>query len=146
MMVPTFVRVLAAGALATALVVGQVTPAQAAGPTQSFELCIYEGSCEFVSVVGDIAWLDRTAEVSGAVINSGEGTSTAYFEAYSGSTQIGAEQVTADDEVETIGSPRNFRFTVGDPGSADVIDRVRVTICVNIPHYEDCVPQDYSRH
>ncbi|MEU9508536.1 hypothetical protein AB0D32_19935 [Micromonospora sp. NPDC048170] len=135
-------RVLSAAALATAGSVGiAAAPAQAA---QSFDVCV-PGYCSWSYTQGAITWHNRTAGVTGSVVDVGPGSTTAFFEAFAGSTKIDSQTRTADDET-SLGSPRGFNFTIGDTDLVGGINRIKITVCFTDSAGQSCSsPVNYNK-
>ncbi|WP_416901218.1 hypothetical protein [Micromonospora echinospora] len=134
-------RVLFAAALATAGSVGIAAgPVQAA---QNFDVCV-GSACDLAYTQGTITWGNRTADVTGSVFDSGQGYTTAIFEAFAGSTKIDSETRTADDET-SLGSPRGFNFNIGDPDLVGGIDRIKITVCITDSTQWCGSPVNYSK-
>lgn len=118
---------IAAGVLAAAAV-AVVAPASAhADPSTEFETGDgYDYSR------GSITWHNRTAGVSGYVIDEGPGWTVVRFRAFAGSKQIGADvtRYTDDESADPkIRSPRRFEFLMGDTNLPGGVDKVEISIC-----------------
>jgi hypothetical protein len=125
-----------------ASVVGLSAPASAYDP-DIFHRCVSEAiSCDGLTS-GDITWLNRTAQVSGSVVDEGPGSITAIFEAFAGSTKIDTQTRTTDDaSTGSSASPRGFSFAIGDPDLVGGINRIRITVCRNYQTAnQGCSPQ-----
>jgi hypothetical protein len=145
MKVRTVVSRAAVGGVAVAAsVVGVSTPALAFAP-DSFSVCYSVSSrCDSGYTVGTINWLNRTAEVSGEVSDSGAGSITAIFEAFAASNKIDTQTRSTDDTATgPTASPRGFTFAIGDPNLVGGINRVRITLCKNYKTAsQSCTSQD----
>ncbi|MFE0593833.1 hypothetical protein [Micromonospora echinospora] len=139
-------QVLRSLALTAAAVAGSAvvtaSPAQAA---TSFDVCGPTNYCSLSYTFGTITWYNRTAGVTGSVVDVGPGNTTAYFEAFAGSTKIDSQTRTADDET-SLGSPRGFNFTIGDTNLVGGIDRIKITVCFTDSTGQQCgTPQNFSK-
>jgi hypothetical protein len=84
---------------------------------------------------GWVVWHNRTATVEGKVTGVPLSTSceyidstTAYFEAYAGTTKIDSQTRTLHHDY--VGDNFiSFDFTIGDPDLVGGINRVKVTVC-----------------
>ncbi|WP_416974603.1 hypothetical protein [Streptomyces sp. 4F14] len=122
-------------------------PASAADyPTDSFFVSKTDGSTTNSYTSGTITWYNRTAGITGAVVDLQAGAYTvAYFEAFAGATKIDSQTRSANDESD-LGQRRTFTFTIGDSDLVGGIDRVKVTVCTHYPSATFCsAPENYSR-
>ena len=130
-----FQRVLVTTA-ATAMVTVAGGQGTASAGTQwvndDFNVCV-DQACT-MSVGGTITWLNRSAQVDGAVLNNvADSTATAYFDAFAGSTKVDGMRVPA---VREPGSKYplmvEFDVPIGDPAVVGGIDRIRIQICSSV--------------
>lgn len=134
------IRKVAVGLLAACGALG-VASAPAAAADDTF----YVGD-SIGSTYGDITWYNRTANIQGTVADHSSGSTTAYFEAYAGSTKIDSQTRTANDDSD-LGEWRDYNFTIGDSDLVGGIDRIKITVC---RHYSSGVdvcssPENYSK-
>jgi hypothetical protein len=54
---------------------------------------------------------------------------TAFFEAYAGSTEIDSTTRTANRNSPSFGSPRPYTFVIGNPDLVGGINRIKITVC-----------------
>jgi hypothetical protein len=96
-----------------------------------FQVCVDE-NCETDIAVGDIAWLNRTATISGWV---GHGaldatwSATVVFDAFAGTTKVDTQTRTVRPPDRTL----NYGFTIGDPNLVGGIDRIRIQVISYYP-------------
>ncbi|MFM9615533.1 hypothetical protein [Streptomyces sp. V2] len=138
------VRKAAVGLLAVCGAVGLANaPASAADyPTDHFVVGNDSGR-----TYGDITWYNRTANITGTVADhTSGGYTTAYFEAFAGSTKIDSVTRSANDESD-LGEWRGFNFTIGDTDLTGGIDRIKVTVCRHYSSGSDVcsAPENYSK-
>jgi hypothetical protein len=75
---------------------------------------------------GSITWHNRTATITGHVFElDTPGYTTAYFQAFAGSRQIGATQTRTINEVD-----RRFEFVIGDTNLRGGINLIHIWVCV----------------
>jgi hypothetical protein len=133
-------RALASSAAAVAVAMaGGVAPAQAA-TSEWFNVCGVL-DCGY-NVAGTITWHNRTASVTGDVIDAikDDGTyGVAVFEAFAGSRKIDSETRSANADGST-GVVRGFNFTIGDTELVGGIDRIKITMCEEQAYHRDCGP------
>ncbi len=118
------------------LVLVPAAPANAFTP-DSFYLCDgwHAGSdCDADAgrASGTITWGNRTAVISGQVWDTdanGMDFTTAFFEAYAGSTEIDSTTRTANRNSPSFGSPRPYTFVIGNPDLVGGINRIKITVC-----------------
>jgi hypothetical protein len=135
---------LAGGGLMTAaLAFAAALPANAA-TSSNFSVC---GPTCGGQTYGTITWFNRTVGVNGFVFDQGPGSTTAYFEAFAGTRKIDSDNKTADDSPHNpIPNPRAISIPLGDPNLRGGVDRVKITVCFNLPSGRSCGdPQNYSR-
>ena len=125
----TLLRRAAATAAATAGIAagGAVAPAEATVQytVDNVFVCI-STTCN-VRVVGTITWHNRTATITGDVINGVGGSATATFTAYAGS--FVAETTRTASGVST----KPFSFVIGDPNLVGGINRIVVRMSLKPP-------------
>lgn len=121
-------------------------PSAAAAAPTPFIVCAHTESCGAGYTYGDITWHNRTATVDGFVRDDqGPGSTTAVFEAFAGATKIDSTTRTANAD-SSLGSPREYYFTIGDTDLVGGIDRIKITVCRNLAAGVDCgLPVNYSR-
>ena len=126
------VRNLAAAAVSTGLaVIGVATPAHAAS-TDAFSVCYNRDACSRDGETsGLITWHNRTATVTGSVIDGGDDELyvEAVFEAYAGSVKVDSTTRAANFN-SSLGAVRSFSFTIGDTNRPGGIDRIKITVCL----------------
>jgi hypothetical protein len=134
----TLLRRAAATAAVTAGIAagGAVVPAAATVQyaVDSFRTCMdwdtaATGGC-VIRAEGSVTWHNRTATITGKVINGHGQSATAFFRAYAGSTKIDETTRTASGVSTTP-----FSFVIGDPDLVGGINR----ITISIQHYADLV-------
>ncbi|MGW3730371.1 hypothetical protein [Streptomyces sp. NPDC000851] len=87
---------------------------------------LVDGTSTNVYTQGSVTWGNRTAELTGWVDNNWpRGWTTAYFEAYAGTTKIASTTRTDSSG----GSYTSYRFTIGDPNRVGGFDRVKIQVC-----------------
>lgn len=130
----TLLRRAAATAAVTAGIAagGAVVPAAAnvQYAVDSFRTCMdwdTVGGC-VVRAEGTVTWHNRTATITGNVINGHGASATAFFRAYAGSTKIDQTTRTASGVSTTP-----FSFVIGDPNLVGGINK----ITISIQHYAD---------
>ncbi len=121
--------------LATAVVAGGVVAAGGQAPASAttqwaedaYYVCVDQACSMWVS--GQITWGNRTALMTGNVVNDVPGgTATAAFDAFAGSTKVDSFRIIAhDDKNKSIALFEDLQ--VGDPTRVGGIDRIRVQIC-----------------
>jgi hypothetical protein len=93
-----------------------------------FPLTSYtEGGAD--NVPGGITWHNRTATVAGVVVDIGAGSTTAYFRAFAGTTQIGTEQSRTANDESSLGEVRGIGFVMGDTNLRGGINRIEIRVC-----------------
>jgi hypothetical protein len=124
--------------VSVAVLVGSATSAAAAAPVP-FDVPgagQWAFSCAGYTD-GEITWYNRTASLSGRVVGPVLSQNcdyishtTAFFEAYAGTTKIDSQTRTL-----TRGDIDNVRpfgpFTIGDPDLVGGINRIKITVCDN---------------
>ncbi|PWK90888.1 hypothetical protein C8D88_101913 [Lentzea atacamensis] len=125
------IKKIAAGVLA-ATAVAVAAPAAAHADTDTgFALCDTR-ACDNNFVMGKITWHNRTATVSGHVVDSGPGFTVAKFRAYANGKQIGKEVSRYTDDASTnpdLKSPRALGFGLGDTNLPGGIDKIAIFLC-----------------
>lgn len=109
-------------------------------PTTPFFSC-WDPACLTAFTEGGITWFNRTAGVQGQVVDTADpGSTTAIFEAFAGATKI-------DTETRTINNDeRPFNFTIGDTDLVGGINRIKVTVCINVAGGPFCgTPRHFFR-
>ena len=105
-------RAVTTAAVAASIAAGGATVPAAAAVQYApdhFKVCMYvSGTCK-VYVEGDIVWGNRTATITGNVVNGAGGSATAFFDAYAGSTFVDEDTRTASGVKTTP-----FSFVSGD--------------------------------
>jgi hypothetical protein len=125
-----FTKIARAAALGSAITVGTVVAIQApawAFAVDQFDICVtpsYRSACSS----GTVSWGQRTAAISGTVIDEDvDGYTTVIFESYAGATKIQSQTRTANDS-SSLGDTRDFAFSIGDPDLVGGIDRIKITV------------------
>jgi hypothetical protein len=125
------IKKLAAGVLA-ATAVAVAAPATAhADPVTAFQLCDGVSTCNNY-VKGTVTWHNRTATISGYVVDKGAGFTVAKFRAYANGKQIGDDVTRYTDDTSTnpdLKSPRKLGFGIGDTNLPGGLDTVGVYLC-----------------
>lgn len=123
------IKKFAAGVLAAAAITA-VAPATAHADTVTgFRLC--DSTCANY-VEGKVVWHNRTASVSGVVVDKGAGFTVAKFRAYAGGKQIGDVVSRYADDTSTnpdLKSPRTIGFGMGDTNLPGGLDKIAVYLC-----------------
>jgi hypothetical protein len=126
------------GALATAAVAvvaagaGQL-PASASTQfaPDEFRVCV-DQACS-MSVRGDITWGQRTASVTGAVVNKRPGVmASVHWDAFANSTKIDSTTTYVLNPEQATVVP--IDFTLGNPNLVGGINRIRIQICDSPTH------------
>ncbi|MEU0093124.1 hypothetical protein [Kribbella sp. NPDC006257] len=121
-------RAVAVGVAAVAAAGGATVPAAATTQfaVDHFRVCMDEATNDCSTrVEGSITWGQRTAIVTGKVINGEGGSATAAFSAYAGSKRIDHTTRTASGVSTTP-----FSFVIGDPNLVGGINRISETMGV----------------
>jgi hypothetical protein len=113
--------------LGSALGVATADPAMAAN-TDTFSACV-PAFCNLSNTNGTITWFNRTANVTGNVVDIGPGNTQAIFKAFATNTQIGPTQTRTADDDTSLGSPRGFNFPIGDTNLVGGINKITVQVC-----------------
>lgn len=121
---------------ACAMVLGLAAPAHA-WPVTYFSKCanvapIGADLCNYAYTNGSVTWYNRTALVTGQVVDIGAGYTVAYFYAWAGNVLVDPQSRTADDTNPNVGSPRNFSFTIGDTNRVGGISRIEIWVCTTL--------------
>ncbi|WP_406052207.1 hypothetical protein [Kribbella sp. NBC_00889] len=88
-----------------------------------FKVCLYfNGLCKMY-VEGDIVWGNRTATVTGNVVNQVGNSATATFEGYAGTTYVDTDTRTASGVHTTP-----YSFVSGDPNLVGGINKIYTTL------------------
>lgn len=117
-----------AAAVAEALPMLPTTASAAPFPDDPYYICV--GDCAVARTDGRITWGQRTANVTGEVVDVGVGSTTATFKAYAGATQIGATQTRTSSE-----GAKGYGFTMGDPNLRGGINKITIQLCTSAgPH------------
>jgi hypothetical protein len=112
-----------AAVFAAGLLLAPASPANA-DATDSFFVTNPYYDVSFTS--GSIIWHNRTATITGHVFEiDTTGYTTAYFQAFAGSNQIGATQTRTVNEGD-----RGFNFVIGDTNLRGGINLIHIWICV----------------
>jgi hypothetical protein len=113
-----------AALLATGLLLAPTSPASAYDPDSFFVFNPWpEYPVSFTS--GSIVWHNRTATIQGRVADlDTPGYTTAYFQAFAGTRQIGPTETRTINEGD-----RPFNFNIGDPDLRGGINEIRIWIC-----------------
>ncbi|WP_406052209.1 hypothetical protein [Kribbella sp. NBC_00889] len=100
---------------------GAAVPAEAAAQyaPDHFKVCIYWGTICKVYVEGDIVWGNRTATITGNVVNTYGGSATAIFRSYAGLTYVDTDTRTASGVHTTP-----FSLVSGDPNLVGGINKI----------------------
>jgi hypothetical protein len=143
-------RIARASALGSAITVGTVVAVQApafAFSADHYEICVtasYRDACS----TGTISWSNRTAAITGNVIDVSEGAYTiVIFESFAGTTKIQSQTRTANEDTG-LGGDRGFNFTIGDPDLVGGINRIKVTVRQMYPssgNYDDSLSYQLHR-
>jgi len=121
-------RAVAVGVAAVAAAGAATVPAAATTQfaVDHFKVCMDEAANDCSTrVEGTITWGQRTAVVTGKVINGGGGSATAGFSAYAGSKKIDHTTRTAKGVSTTP-----FSFVIGNPTLVGGINRISETMSV----------------
>ena len=120
-------RAVATAAVAAGFAAGGATvPAVAAVQyaPDHFKICVdYFGVGCKVYVEGDIVWYNRTATISGNVVNGAGGSATAIFESYAGTTPVTYDTRTASGVKTTP-----YSFVSGNPNLPGGINKIYTTL------------------
>lgn len=104
-------------------------------------VCTSDIGCDSWAKGGAVVWDNRTAEVSGSVLDSSAYSNewvVVYFDAFAGDTKIDSTTRSVYNE------ERPFRFDIGDPTLVGGINRVRIQVCAIFPEkwpFKACGPQ-----
>lgn len=123
------IKKLAAGALAATAVAVAAPGIAHADEVRYFSVCDTE--CDNFTE-GSITWHNRTATISGRVVDRGAGFTTAKFRAFANGRQVGAEVSRYADDASTnpdLKSPREIGFGIGDTTLPGGIDKITVLLC-----------------
>jgi len=122
---------IAAGALAATAMTVAVPAVAHADPVTAFRLCDTE-ACDN-RVQGTVTWHNRTATVSGWVVDKGAGFTTAKFRAYdTNGKQVGPDVSRYTDDASTnptLKSPRAIGFGMGDTTKPGGLGKIAVFLC-----------------
>jgi hypothetical protein len=137
-----FFRGAVSAAVGIALLATGQTSASATVQYAQDHFVVQLGATNLVEVVGYITWGQRTADIQGYIDNTygippWDGSATAYFDAFAGTTKVDSETRTA--QVGSFQYP--IHFSIGDPNRVGGIDRIRTQICVQSPTTRTCSDQ-----
>lgn len=126
----TFKKI-AVGVLAAAAVAVTAPATAHADPVRNFFLCDSGLNCENYTS-GTITWHNRTATVSGHVVDKGAGFTIAKFQGYAGTTPVGPQESRYVDDASAnpnLTSPRKIGFGLGDTNKPGGINRILIELC-----------------
>lgn len=131
-----------ASAIATAgMAAVTAVPAQAAN-TDPFFVCL-PAYCETTYTKGTITWHNRTATVTGEVVDIGTGYTVATFAAYANDginvVHVGEDQTRSANDESELGWRRTFSFTLGDTNRVGGFNQALLDVCwIDIDGYSTC--------
>ena len=125
------IKKLAAGALAATAVAVAAPGIAHADPVRNF--FVFDKGLECQNYTdGSITWHNRTATISGRVVDMGAGFTTAKFRAFANGRQVGSDVSRYADDASTnptFKSPRKIGFGIGDTNLSGGIDQIVILLC-----------------